>query len=84
MPETKHSTPADLWMDEPFVVGDEVKRPANIYAESGLQRRGTVTRAYSTDMDDELYEVVWHTEGGKPLDPPLRSKGYYRWGLRHA
>lgn len=67
---------------EQFSVGDTVKRPVHIYAESGLHRRGVVTRCYDDEHHDvPLYEVEWREEGGKPLDPPLVLKGYLPWGL---
>lgn len=63
-----------------FTVGTRVERPVNVYASSSLVRSGTVTRAYSEAGYDELYDVRWDTEGGKPIEPFV-GVGYFRHGL---
>lgn len=65
-----------------FKVGQRVERPRNVYEPDSPLRAGTVTRRY-TDLPhyDELYEVVWDTENGEPIEP-LFCVGYLRHGLR--
>lgn len=43
-------------------------------------RAGYVTRVYSEPGYPELYEVTWHTENGRRIDP-LVCVGYLRHGL---
>lgn len=59
-----------------FEVGEQVERN-----DGPWHRTGTVTRRYALPGYPELYEVTWHTQAGRELDPPLVCRGYLAHGL---
>jgi hypothetical protein len=63
---------------ETFQVGDTVERNTGPW-----HRTGIVTRRYALHQHPELYEVTWHTQAGRTLDPPVVSRGYEP-GALHA
>ena len=66
-----------------FAVGADVTRPINVFQRHSPIRRGVVTRVYTEPGYKELYEVTWHTQAGKPIDP-LVCVGYLPHGIDPA